>query len=166
MKKFKEKAKGPEEAVRVQEVELLKNQLVRALADYDNLRKRIEAEKEIWEKVSDSKAALKLLPILDMLYDSQSHLQDSGLAIIVKEFEESLNDLGIEKIEVKVGDKFDPQIEEAIETLVGGEANTIAEVNVIGWKMKNENFVLRPAKVKVFGPDKAQEKEGLAKEAN
>lgn len=150
MKKGKEKSR--------EELELLKNQLARALADYDNLRKRVDSEKDVWEKVADSKAALKVLPVLDMLLNSQKHLQDSGLAIIIKEFEDSLYSLGIEKIDVKVGDKFDPRKAEAIETLEGDKSNTVAEVTQTGWKMKNEDFVLRPTKVKVY-QEVADEKE-------
>jgi len=43
--------KKVKENVKIDEVGMLRNQLARVLADYDNLRKRIEAEKEVWEKV-------------------------------------------------------------------------------------------------------------------
>lgn len=169
MKKAKgHRSKGsmsPEDQIN-EEAELLKSQLARTLADYDNLRKRVEEERKVWGKVADSKAALKLLPVLDMLNDSQNHLQDPGIAIIIKVFEDSLNDLGIEKIAVKVGDKFDPEIEEVIETLSGGEDGAIGEINLTGWKLKDEDFIVRPAKVKVYKSDKIETKDGLEKETN
>jgi molecular chaperone GrpE (heat shock protein) len=45
----------------------VENQLARALADYDNLRKRVEREKEELEKLAGIKFAIKILTIFDML---------------------------------------------------------------------------------------------------
>ena len=64
----------------------MKNQLARALADYDNLRKRVEGEKDAWEKIAASKVVLRLLPVLDMTLEAQKHLKDAGLAIVIGEF--------------------------------------------------------------------------------
>ena len=129
---------------------ILKNQLARALADYDNLRKRVESEKEVWEKVAASKVVMRLLPVLDMALTTQKHLKDAGLEIVIGEFRKSLYELGLEEIKVNVGDDFNPLEEEAIEMVAGGTENTIAEVVQIGWKIREENFIIRPAKVKVY----------------
>lgn len=147
------KTKEVKKEKKLSEVEELKNQVARALADYDNLRKRVEAEKESWETIAASKVALKLLPIFDMLGDAQKHLQDSGLEIVLREFRETLLGLGVEEIKVKPGDEFDPLLEEVVETVKGGKANTISEVVQSGWKIKNEAFIIRPAKVIVFGKE-------------
>ena len=131
------------------EVELLKNQLARALADYDNLRKRIESEKIAWEQIASTRAISGLLPVFDMLLDAQKHLKDPGLEIVIGEFKKSLNDLGVEEINTAVGDEFNPLEEEAIEMVAEGKENTIAEIVQIGWKIKDQQFIIRPAKVKV-----------------
>ena len=133
------------------EVDLLKNQLVRALADYDNLRKRVESEKLIWEQMAATRAISGLLPVFDMILDAQKHLKDAGLEIVIGEFRKSLNDLGVEEIRVAIGDEFNPLEEEVTEMVVGeGKENTVAEITQIGWKIRNEAFIIRPAKVKVF----------------
>lgn len=139
------KGKKPES----KEIVELKNQLARALADYDNLRKRIESEKEAWEKIAASKVVLQLLPVFDMLLDAQKHLKDAGLEIVIGEFRKSLYDLGVEEIRVEVGDEFNPLEEEVVEMVAEGRENTVAEVVQIGWKIRGESFIIRPAKVKV-----------------
>lgn len=133
-----------------EEVALLKNQLARALADYDNLRKRVESEKQIMQGMAASKVVNGLLPVLDMLLDAQKHLQDPGVEIVIGEFRKSLYDLGVEEIRANIGDFFNPLEEEAVEMVAGGEENKIAEVMQIGWKIKDESFIIRPAKVKVY----------------
>ncbi len=134
----------------IDEIQLLKSQLARALADYDNLRRRVEAEKVTWEKIAASKIVLRLLPVLDMAIEAQKHLKDAGLEIVIGEFRKSLYDLGVEEVKANVGDAFDPLTEEATEMVVGGKENTIAEVVQIGWKITGESFIIRPAKVKVY----------------
>jgi molecular chaperone GrpE len=127
----------------------LKGQLVRALADYDNLRKRIEREKEDLEKLASLKLILRLLPILDNLRAAQNHLKDAGLAITIGEFENLLKDEGIEEIKPNRGDSFDHNLHEVIEVIENsGEENKIEEVVLSGWKFK-DGIVVRHAKVKV-----------------
>ncbi len=127
----------------------LKNQLARALADYDNLRKRVEREKEDWEKLASLKLILRFLPILDNLRQAQNHLKDTGLAITIGELESFLKDEGIEEIKVDKGDDFNPDLCEATEVVEkSGEENKIEEVVLCGWKFK-EGPVIRYAKVKV-----------------
>ena len=130
------------------EVEEIKNQLARALADYDNLRKRTELEREIWIKFASERVLVSLLPVLDNLEAALKHLKDQGLAIAVGEFKKIFTEEGLEEIAPKVGEKFDHQIHEAIETEEGGEKNTIARVILNGWKFK-DGKVIRFAKVEV-----------------
>ena len=132
---------------------LLKAQLVRALADYDNLQKRVEKERGTYRQVVASFLVAKLLPIVDMLEDSQDNLKDAGLAVALKEFYEVLKDEGAEKIEAKKGDMFDENEHEAVEAVDrGGKNGQIIEVLLSGWKIEDE--LVRPAKVKVVRKDK------------
>ena len=131
------------------EVEELKKQLTRALADYDNLQKRVSEKKEEEEKIASFKIMVKLLPLYDMLIQAQVHLQDSGLAITIKEFETIFAEEGILKVNSKTGDVFNEKEQEAIETLEGGKKGTIAQSLLTGWKYKN-GFIIRPEKVKVY----------------
>ena len=85
----------------------LKNQLARALADYDNLRKRSELEREVLLKFSSERIIVRILPILDGLEDAQKHLKDSGLAIIIADFKKLLYEEMLEEILPQKGDNFD-----------------------------------------------------------
>lgn len=141
----------------------LKNQLVRALADYDNLRKRVEAEREAWAKFSSEKIALKMIGILDILEAAQNHLKDQGLAIAILEFKKVLNEEGIVEIRPQRGEAFDHGVHEAVESvdMLDNEKDkkgTIAELVLPGWMYATgglENLtgaekVIRFAKVKVY----------------
>ncbi len=127
----------------------LKNQLARALADYDNLRKRIEREKEDLEKLAGLKFILRILPILDNLRAAQNHLKDPGFAITIGELENLIKDEGIEEIKPNKGDNFDHNLHEVTEVVENcKEENRIEEVVLSGWKFK-EGPVIRYAKVKI-----------------
>ncbi len=133
----------------------LKNQLARALADYDNLRKRIEREKEDLEKLASLKLILRLLPILDNLRAAQNHLKDAGLAITVGELENLLKDEGVEEIRPNKGENFDHNLHEVTEVVENcKEENKIEEVVLSGWKFK-EGIVIRHAKVKATKSSRA-----------
>lgn len=131
------------------ESEQLKGQLARALADYDNLRRRTDEEKTLWIKFSSQSIITKLLTILDMLEKAQEHLKDQGLAIATLEFKKILNEEGVTEIVPKVGDEFNHELHEVIETIEGEDKNKISETVVPGWKY-NDGQVLRYAKVKVY----------------
>ena len=138
------------------ETETLKGQLARAMADYDNLRRRTDEEKSLWIKFSSQTIITKLLTILDMIESAQEHLKDQGLAIAVLEFKKVLDEEGVEEIMPKVGDEFNHELHEAIESVEGDKKGKIAEVMVSGWKYKDlpagrqGGNVLRFAKVKVY----------------
>ena len=148
MGKGKKKETGQQ---KLSEVNVLKAQLVRALADYDNLRKRIERDNEQMALVSNLKLILRLLPTIDMLDQAQIHLKDGGLAIAIGEFKNVLKDEGVIKLEIKVGDKYDAESCEVIETLPGTVDNNeaIAEILLPGYKYIG-GPVIRHAKVKVY----------------
>ncbi len=128
---------------------VLKTQLARALADYDNLRKRVEREKEDFEKYANVKLAIRLLPVLDVLRQAQKHIGDPGIAITITQFEDALKGEGIEEIEVVAGDDFNPQFQEAVEVVAEGKGKgKVKEVVLTGWRFTG-GPVIRHARVKV-----------------
>lgn len=127
---------------------ILRNQLARALADYDNLIKRVEREKNDIEKLVSLRLILKLLAVLDGLESAQEHLNDAGLAISIVEFKKVLSEEGLSEIRPKIGDEFDHNTMEAIEVVKGENDNTINELILVGWKY-SDGTVVRHAKVKV-----------------
>lgn len=132
------------------ELDKLKNQLARALADYDNLRKRVEREREDFEKVANLKLAIRLLPVLDVLRQAQKHLNDPGIALTVSEFENALKEEGIEEIKVAAGDEFNPQLHEAVEVVKDGKGKgKVKEAVLSGWRF-SQGPVIRHVRVKVI----------------
>jgi molecular chaperone GrpE len=131
-----------------EELEMVKGMLARALADYDNLNKRVDRERADLGKIASLSVIIKLLPVLDNLESTQVHLQDRGLAISIVEFKKVLSEEGLAEIKPKAGDIFDEQIMEAIEVVPGTSDNIIAETVLPGWKF-NDGTVVRHVKVKV-----------------
>jgi molecular chaperone GrpE len=130
----------------------LENQLKRALADYQNLEKRIAEEKANWIRIANKDLLLKLLPGLDNLLLAQKHTQDEGVKISIKHFLDILEQEGVRKIET-VGKDFDPNLMEAVGT-VQGEENKVVEETRIGYMIFDQ--VLRPAQV-IVGSAKQNE---------
>jgi molecular chaperone GrpE len=132
-----------------EELELVKGMLARALADYDNLSKRVDRERQDLGKIASVGIIVRLIPVLDNLESAQTHLHDAGLAISIVEFKKVLSEEGLTEIIPKVGDVFDEQTMEAIEVVNGASDNSIAEVVLVGWKFM-DGTVVRHAKVKVI----------------
>ena len=130
----------------------IKNQLARAMADYANLVKRTDEERGTMFKLASISFMTKILPILDNLKQAQKHINDSGIAIIIGQLETLAKEEGFEEIKIKVGDKFNEETSEAIdtiETLEEKDNNMISEVLMSGWKYQ-DGTVVRHARVKVF----------------
>jgi len=135
------KVKKTNNVVKPQELE---GQLKRALADYQNLEKRVEEERKLLSKLSASLLIEKLLPVLDNLEKAQIHLKDQGLEIVIKQFEDILTQEGVEEIAAE-GAQFNPHYHEAIESQQGEQDNLVIKVLTKGYKI--EDTILRPAKV-------------------
>lgn len=115
------------------EAEELENRLKRALADYDNLKKRIEKEKEELAQFANQILLLKILPVLE------------GLDLVKDQLGTLLEEEGLEEIEVKKGQKFNPEIMEAVDAEGGGEK--VVAIISKGYKLHGK--VIRPVRVKV-----------------
>jgi molecular chaperone GrpE len=121
----------------------LENQLKRALADYQNLEKRIAQEKGEWIRSANKNLILNLLPGLDSLLLAEKHTKDEGVRLAIKHFLEVLEIDGVKKIET-VGLDFNPNLMEAVATLEGEEGKVIEETRS-GFTISGQ--VLRAAQV-------------------
>lgn len=145
-KSTNQKAKNKEEETKKDE---RSEALARALADYQNLVKRVDRERvEIYTRASKN-ITEELIPVLDLLKRAQSHLEDLGLEMAIGQFKQVLGKYGVEVIEIKEGMQFDTNLHEVVETVEGGEIGTIAQVAQDGYKWK-DGMVLRPSKVVVY----------------
>lgn len=139
----KDKNKKNEETKEENELEDLENQLKRALADYQNLEKRISEEKSNWIKLANKELLLRLLPGLDNLILAEKHTQDEGVKISIKHFLDILEAEGVKKIET-ANAQFDPKLMEAVTTGEGEEGKVIEEIKA-GYTLGGQ--ILRPAQV-------------------
>lgn len=130
---------------KVKKIEELKGQLARALADYQNLQKRVEVERKDWIHSSNKELLLHILPVLDTLILANKHLNDAGLEACIKQFTDVLKSEGVERIETE-GREFDPHTMECMETIEGEENKVLEEVRA-GFTLAEQ--VLRPAQVRV-----------------
>jgi molecular chaperone GrpE len=124
----------------------LESQLKRALADYQNLERRVEEERRLLSALSSAILIEKFLPVLDNLESAQSHLADEGLDLVIKQFKDVLTQEGVEEINAE-GQQFDPNLHEAVETNEGENDGRIVNVVRKGYKINDK--VLRPAQVVV-----------------
>ena len=122
-----------------------KAKYLRALADYQNLEKRTQTEKQEIRVYAAEVVIARLLPTVDTLVKAVNHVKDAGLELALKELFSALSEMGLQKIEV-VGKPFDPHQMECIE-VVAGEENSVVEELLPGYRLHNK--ILRIAQVKV-----------------
>lgn len=129
-----------------EKVRQLEDQLKRALADYANLQKRTQEEKQAVVKFANTVLLVKFLEILDNLEAAQKNLSDQGLELVIKKFQDILASENIKEIKA-AGEKFDPNLHEAVSVTDGEEDDRIVEVLQKGYSLDDK--ILRPATVKV-----------------
>lgn len=129
------------------QVEDLTNNWKRAVADYQNMEKRVEREREDFAKFFNLQLVSKLIGVLENLNLAARHLNDGGLDITAKELKNIISEQGVSEIEVKVGDNFDPNFQECVELVTGTDDQKVLEVIASGYIIGDR--VIRPAKVKV-----------------
>jgi molecular chaperone GrpE len=125
--------------------EEFENNYKRALADYQNLQKRVNEEKSDWIKSANKDLLLRLLPVLDTLMLAEKHLQDSGLTVSINHFLDILKSEGVTRIKT-VGEDFNPHLMECVTTEKGQENKVLEELRA-GYMLYDK--ILRPAQVKV-----------------
>lgn len=104
-----------------EQIEENKNKLLRALADFDNYKKRIAIEREQFVQFANETLISELLPIIDgfgRAMDAAEKIKAGeemikGLALIKKQLEDVLKKHGVEEIEA-LGKPYDANVHEAI----------------------------------------------------
>ncbi|MFH0863885.1 MAG: nucleotide exchange factor GrpE [Candidatus Gottesmanbacteria bacterium] len=129
------------------------NNWKRALADYQNLEKRVAGERYDLACFANRELIIKLLPVIDTFNKLKEHLRDQGLDLAIKQFSDILKTEGLEKIEV-LGKDFDPLEMECVEA-VEGEENKVLKETREGYTMKGK--IIKPSQV-VVGQKKVEEK--------
>jgi molecular chaperone GrpE len=128
-----------------QQAEDFENKYKRAIADYQNLQKRVQEEKSEWIRSANKELLLRILTVLDTLILAYQHTKDNNVQVSIQQFLDVLKSEGVIKIEA-LGKKFDPTIMEAIATGDGEEGKVLEEMRA-GFMMYDK--LLRAAQVKV-----------------
>ena len=141
----KVKTNSPNNAELLEKITSLEERLARSLADYLNLEKRIDSQRQLFVTLATTSILSKMVEVLDNFYLAQKHLNDPGLKMAIDKFDSVLKTEGLEEIN-PLGLEFDPQSMECIETVEGKE-NFVIEVKKLGYKLNGH--VIRPAQVSV-----------------
>jgi len=124
----------------------LQHRLNRSLADYQNLEKRLETQKQVFLTFSLMSIFDKLLSTIDDFYLVNHHLRDKGLQIALNKLESVLKSEGLEEIDAL--DKiFDPHTMDCVETTNLTSKDVVYSVQKKGYKFNGQ--VVRPAQVVV-----------------
>ncbi|MGN1317438.1 MAG: nucleotide exchange factor GrpE [Lachnospirales bacterium] len=127
---------------------------LRQLAEFENFRKRSNAEKTGMYNSGVRDTIEKLLPVIDNFERAVDMAEDKesstykGVEMILKQFLEILASLGVEEIPA-LGEPFDPNYHSAIMHIddESCDDNVIVEVFQKGYKHSDK--VIRPSMVKV-----------------
>jgi molecular chaperone GrpE len=145
------------------EVELWKDQLLRARAEFDNYRRRVARDAEKNRVMAAASIVKDLLPVLDHLEMALQHGVEGsgglteGVELVRKQLLDVLTRHGVEPIPA-LGEPFDPHVHEAMMRQHSEEyaADTVCEEFQRGYRLGG--VVLRPSKVVVSaGPEPTAE---------
>lgn len=149
------KKDSPKNDILQQKVDELTEALKRERADAMNLRRRNEEERASMGPYYKSMVINELLPVIDNFDRALKHVPKDlekndyikGIQGVVKQFEDTLNKLGVEKIKT-VGEPFDPKLHEAVSMEEGdGTEEVVSEELQSGYCLGDE--IIRHAMVKV-----------------
>ncbi len=131
----------------------------RTKADFENFRKRMSAEVLAAAGRGKAEVLRDVLPVLDDLeralqaagLDPEGDSEDAlahGVILVFRSLRESLGKHGIEAVD-PTGEKFDPQVHEALSTQAaeGAESGTVVETMQKGYMLGEQ--LIRPARVVV-----------------
>ena len=138
-----------------QENDQLNQSLLRERADAENVRRRAESDKLAMAGYYKSNVISELLPVIDNFEraikavpkDLEKNDFINGIKSIVKQFEQTLTKLGVERIKT-VGEEFNPELHEAVTMEEGDGKTEIVSEELQSGYMINDT-VIRHAMVRV-----------------
>lgn len=138
-----------------QQVGELTEALQRERADSDNIRRHHEQQIVGLKQLVKANVIRELLPVIDNLERALKHVPKDlegndyikGVQGVVKQFEKTLSDIGVQRIKT-VGEVFDPRLHEAVSMEEGdGTEEVVSEELQAGYMFGDE--IIRHAMVRV-----------------
>ncbi len=145
----------PKQTKKDQEIEELTNALKRERADAENIRRRHQEELAGLRQRVKATVVEDLLPIVDNFERALKHVPEDiadndyikGVQGVVRQFEKTLSDIGVERIKT-VGEPFNPELHEAVSMEDGdSDQEVVSEELQAGYKIGDT--VIRHAMVRV-----------------
>lgn len=130
------------------QIQELHNKLLRSLADYANLEKRIDSQRGMLITFATANILNKIVPVLDDFNLAQTHLKDAGLQIAIDKFKQVLRGEGVNEIN-PINQPFNAELMTCVDTKPGQD-NHVLEVTKVGYQFMDQ--VIRPAEV-IVGKD-------------
>jgi molecular chaperone GrpE len=125
-----------------------REQMLRAVADADNTRKRALAEAAAAQKYALERFANGLLPVIDSLEAAVKSGDLSGVELVLRQLVAALDKASIREINPAPGERFDPYRHQAMAAVESqSDPNTVVSVMQKGYSLADR--VLRPALVTV-----------------
>ncbi|MFZ5802219.1 MAG: nucleotide exchange factor GrpE [Candidatus Omnitrophota bacterium] len=142
---------------RIEELEAMKDKMLRTAADYENAKKRLLRERDEFVKFAQENLLREMLPVLDNFERALSHAGEgedpkvkalvAGIQMVCKQMTEIFRNQGLQRIET-VGKPFDPHWHEAVSyQQEEGEEEIILDEIQAGYTLHGK--LLRAAKVRV-----------------
>lgn len=133
-----------------------KDQMLRTMADMQNLRRRTQADMETFRRLATEALIRDLLPVLDNFERTLQAAKSGasveslieGVSSVDRQLRSVLEARSFERIPAE-GQAFDPEIHEAVATEVNHdvEDGTVTQELAAGYRIGD--VVIRPSKVKV-----------------
>ena len=141
----------------------MRDRYLRTVAEMDNMRKRIEREKQEFLKFSSESILKDMIPVLDSLdkaipqdstLESSSASYREGVAMVQKQFLQTLAKHGLEPVEA-LAKAFDPNYHQAIQRIESDtvKVETVATEFAKGYSLHGR--LVRPSMVSVLVPSGA-----------
>ena len=132
-------------------LEQQRDQMMRAVAEAENARKRMQAESATAQKYALERFAESLLPVLDSLEAAVRSADTSGVELTLRQLVAALGKSNIQEINPAAGERFDPHRHQAMAAVEAESApNTIVSTMQKGYSLHDR--ILRPALVTVAKP--------------
>jgi molecular chaperone GrpE len=130
---------------------------LRAMAEMENVRKRLVKEFDDKLKYSNQNLIAGLFPVMDNFETALDHINSEnpaaslkeGVELTLRQMREVLEKYGLEEIKLEIGEEFNPLYHEAlmVDNVAEQENNAVLMVFQKGYKLHGR--VVRPSKVKV-----------------
>lgn|SRR3990167_2433348 len=147
-------------------IEDWKDKYLRAIAEMENMRKRMQKERQEMARLSIENTITEFLSAIDNLENALRFAEGAagevkswamGFEMILSQFKEVLHNHSIVAFHSE-GNTFDPQFHEAVEIVETPDAPNGAILQEFSKGYKSASRIIRPARVKVAKhPPKAEE---------